>query len=50
MGKGLDATPPAPPPPANPWCRGVTEGLGVRGQVTSLLALPCTKIGALLHP
>ena len=47
MGQAL-APPPPPPPPAHPWCRGAMEGLGVRGQVTSLLAPPCAKICALL--
>ena len=46
MGQGLAC----PPPPPSPWRRGATEGLGARGQVTSLLALPCAKTGAWLPP
>ena len=47
MGQGLAALPPPPPRPLPaPWCHGATEGLGVRGRVTSLLALPCAKTGA----
>ena len=44
MGNGL-AAPPPPPPPAT-----ATEGLGVWGQLTSSLALPCARSGALLPP
>ena len=52
MGEGLAAPAPPPPPatPAHRWCRAAAETLGVQCAVTSRLALPCAKIGALLPP
>ena len=35
----------APRPPAHPWCRGVTEGLCVQGQVSAPSALPWPRRG-----
>ena len=45
MGQGLAA-----PPPAHPWCRGATEGLGMQGSVLDPSALPGPRCGLLECP